>query len=183
MDPLSAIRWPSTPNGGSNRFATPGSGRAGMWCGSSRFGFCRLAAPFLHRHYPTSTVLRASPPPHLARPVPRGCPVGLALDHVIGLPVLRLPSSSTHAVTNTPAEPQTAFRSLSIVTTAFPVLTLRPACSPSSLKNPLHQRLQPLRYLHDCSSCYRPERKLPGAIQNPLEDSALAGRTSKLQLK
>jgi hypothetical protein len=41
----------------------------------------------------------------------------------MGLPVLRLPSSSTHAVTNTPAEPQTAFRSHSPVTTAFPVLT------------------------------------------------------------
>lgn len=41
----------------------------------------------------------------------------------MGLPVLRLSSSSTHAVTNTPAEPQAAFRSLSPVTTAFPVLT------------------------------------------------------------
>ncbi len=63
------------------------------------------------------------PPPHLARPVPRGRPVGLALDHVMGLPVLRLSSSSTHAVTNTPAEPQTALRSPSPGTTAFPVLT------------------------------------------------------------
>ncbi len=41
----------------------------------------------------------------------------------MGLPVLRLSSSSTHAVTNTPAEPQAAFRSHSPVTTAFPVLT------------------------------------------------------------
>ena len=24
--------------------------------------------------------------------------------------------------------------------------------------DPLHQRLQPLRYLHDCSDCFRPER-------------------------
>ena len=39
----------------------------------------------------------------------------------MGLPVLRLSSSSTHAVTITPAEPQTAFRSHSPVTTAFPV--------------------------------------------------------------
>ena len=44
-------------------------------------------------------------------------------------------------------------------------LTLRPACSPSSLQNFLHQRLQPFRYLHDCSSCYRPERKLPGGFR------------------
>src|SRR5215217_9560532 len=30
----------------------------------------------LHRHYPASTVLRASPPPQGARPIPRGLPVG-----------------------------------------------------------------------------------------------------------
>src|SRR5271166_2295401 len=40
--------------------------------------------------------------------------------------------------------------------------TLQPACSPSHHSDPLHQRLQPFRYLHDCSDCYRPERKLPG---------------------
>ncbi|KFB68811.1 MAG: hypothetical protein CAPSK01_001666 [Candidatus Accumulibacter vicinus] len=111
----------------------------------------------------------------------------------MGLPVLRLPSSSTHAVTNTPAEPQTAFRSHSPVTSAFPVFTpgrlphhtfsrpaqcsikLRPACSPSSLQNPLHQRLQPLRYLHDCSSCYRPERKLPDGFRTRWKTAPLHG--------
>ncbi len=39
-----------------------------------------------------------------------------------------------------------------------PLLTLRPACSPSRLNDPLHRRLQPLRFLHDCSDCYRGER-------------------------
>ena len=43
-------------------------------------------------------------------------------------------------------------------------LILRPARSPSPYKDPLHRRLQPIRYLHDCSSCYRSERKLPGGI-------------------
>ena len=28
--------------------------------------------------------------------------------------------------------------------------------------DPLHRRLQPFRHLHDCSDCYRLERKLPG---------------------
>jgi hypothetical protein len=28
--------------------------------------------------------------------------------------------------------------------------------------DPFHRRLQPLRHLHDCSDCYRLERKLPG---------------------
>ena len=62
--------------------------------------------------YPASTVLRASPPPHRAQPVPHGSPVGHALDHATGLPVLRLPSSFMHAIANTPAEPQVALRSL-----------------------------------------------------------------------
>jgi len=43
--------------------------------------------------------------------------------------------------------------------------TLRPACSPGSLKNPPYRRLQPLRWLHHCPSCYRPQRKLPGGIR------------------
>ena len=33
-----------------------------------------------------------------------------------------------------------------------------------SLKDPLHWKLQPLRYLHDRSNCYRLERQLPGGI-------------------
>ena len=36
----------------------------------------RSQAPFLPRHYPASQVLRACPPPHSARPIPRGVPVG-----------------------------------------------------------------------------------------------------------
>jgi len=32
--------------------------------------------PSLHRRYPASAVLRTPPPPHGARPVPRGIPVG-----------------------------------------------------------------------------------------------------------
>ena len=44
---------------------------------------------------------------------------------------------------------------------------LRPACSPSYQSDPLHQRLQPFRHLHDCSDCYRPERKLPGGSVLP----------------
>jgi hypothetical protein len=42
--------------------------------------------------------------------------------------------------------------------------TLRPACSPSPLQDPLHRRLQSFRCLHDCSDCYRLQRKLPGGI-------------------
>lgn len=41
-------------------------------------------------------------------------------------------------------------------------LSLRSACSPDHLCDPLHRRLRPLRFLHDRSDCYRLERKLPG---------------------
>ena len=108
--------------------------------------------------------------------------VGLALDHVMGLPVLRLSSSCMHAVATTPTELQALFArspvanglprklggsasTLNFSRPAQRLLTFRPACSPSSLKNPLHQRLQPFRHLHSCSSCYRPERQLPGGIR------------------
>ena len=34
-----------------------------------------------------------------------------------------------------------------------------------SLKDLLHRRLQPIRYLHGCSDCYRLERQLPGGFR------------------
>ena len=49
-------------------------------------------------------VVRASPSPHRARPDPHGCPVGLAPDHAMRLPVLLRSSSCTHAVIITPAD-------------------------------------------------------------------------------
>jgi hypothetical protein len=39
--------------------------------------------------------------------------------------------------------------------------SLWPASSQIAQGDPLHRRLQPLRYLHDCSDCYRLERQLP----------------------
>src|SRR6202030_2850084 len=55
---------------------------------------CRLLTS-LHRHYPASAVLRTSPPPQGARPVPHGLPVGRRSDHAVGLPVLRTLSLCT----------------------------------------------------------------------------------------
>src|SRR5262249_30484426 len=51
-------------------------------------------APSLHRHYSASSVLRASPPPHTARPISHELPVDHDCDHRLGLPVLRLVSSA-----------------------------------------------------------------------------------------
>ena len=42
-------------------------------------------------------------------------------------------------------------------------LTLRPACSPSHLCDPLHRRLRRFRFLHRRSDCFRVERtQFPG---------------------
>ena len=40
--------------------------------------------------------------------------------------------------------------------------SLQPVSSRGHLRDPFHRRLQPFRHLHDCSDCYRLERKLPG---------------------
>ena len=44
-----------------------------------------------------------------------------------------------------------------------------------SLKDPLHRRLQPLCYLHDCSDCFRPERQLSGGIRTHWRTAPLHG--------
>ena len=63
------------------------------------------SAPSLHRRYPASSVLRASPPPQTARPVPRGRPVAVTRLSPLGFPVLRPISLCRHAVAITPVEP------------------------------------------------------------------------------
>jgi len=55
------------------------------------------------------------------------------------------------------------------------LLTLRPACSPSRLRDPLHRRLRRLRFLHRRSDCYRVERTVPGRDFHPQWTSAFHG--------
>jgi hypothetical protein len=71
----------------------------------------RSQAPSLHRRYPASSVLRACPSPHTALPVPRGLPVGGHAPPPLGLPVLPVDSSCTHAIASTPAGPVELHRS------------------------------------------------------------------------
>jgi hypothetical protein len=105
-------------------------------------------------------------------------------------------SSFVHATANTPARlPGARFArfpgSVSLPRIDWqvgPCITLFEACSAfthvaactlaKSLYDPLHRRLQPLRYLHDCSDCYRLERKSPGGIRTHWKSAALARRTS-----
>ena len=96
--------------------------------------------------------------------------------------MLHRSSSCMHAVAITPVESQSASFALFLCNISLPrnhggsastsrlsrpaqrSLALRPAYSPSHFHDPLHRRLQPFRYLHNCSDCYRLERKLPGGI-------------------
>jgi len=80
-----------------------------------------------------------------------------------------------HAIANTPAGPMKPVRSYCSIGIGLPrakggsapaspvsgpaqrSLTLWPARSPSRPCDPLHRRLQRLRYLHRCFDCYRAE--------------------------
>ena len=71
----------------------------------------RSQAPFLHRRYPASSVVRTCPSPPTAQPAPHGV---LAESHdlpPLGLPVLPVVSSFTHAIATTPAGPVEPCRS------------------------------------------------------------------------
>lgn len=96
--------------------------------------------------------------------------------------MLHRSSSCMHAVAITPVESQSASFALFLCNISLPrnhggsastsrlsrpaqrSLALWPAYSPSHFHDPLHRRLQPFRYLYNCSDCYRLERKLPGRI-------------------
>ena len=80
----------------------------------------RSEAPSLPRHYPSSTVLWASPTPPTARPVPHGRPVGLYPPQEVS----RVASFSLyrHALATTPVGPSSgiALLPLSAMAAAFP---------------------------------------------------------------
>ncbi len=132
----------------------------------------RSQAPFLRRRYPASQVLRACPPPHPARPVPHGRPVG---EHTppVGLPVLRwisfvyMPSPiprrdrRMHALlsfSNDGGLPRLTIGSAPALTFSRPAqrsLRVTACILAGSPCDPLHRRLQRFRYLRPCSGCYR----------------------------
>src|SRR5215469_8663548 len=61
-------------------------------------------------------------------------------------------------------------------------LALRPAHSRGHQFVTAIRRLQPFRYLHDCSDCFRRER-IAGWDLHPLESAALPRRTPKADLR
>jgi len=65
-------------------------------------------APSLHRHYPASSVLRTSPPPHTARPVSRELPVDRYHDHRWGFPCCVWSQQTSHLLRHQ-SQPHKAF--------------------------------------------------------------------------
>src|ERR1039458_10059032 len=133
-------------------------------------------APSLHRHYPVSSVLRASPPPHTARPGSRELPVDPDCDHRWGFPcclwspmsacrrhyhdrsdgtdsLIPAPSSSAFPTLQLGRLLHYQFRGLLSVHSRYDLQTRQVA-----LRDPLHRRLRRLCCLHRRSDCYRVER-------------------------
>jgi len=153
--------------------------------------FLSTEAPFLHRSYPASSVVRASPPSHTARPVSRELPVDPYGDHRLDFPCCawsplpacrrQYPGRSDGTCLLVPSHQLRPSLDLSGVgscisrfgaCTAFTLL--RPAGSPSRHSEPLHQRLQQLRCLGCCSDCYRLERASSRAWLTPAVDHHLS---------
>jgi hypothetical protein len=139
----------------------------------------RTEVPSLYRHYPASAVLRTSPPPRRARPVPRGRPVGhpwprigasrVAYAFLVCMPP-PLPRCSGQVYSSLKTRPSvSAFPgptagsacASSFSRLAQRSLTLRPTHSHGHLYVAAIRRLQTLRHLHACSGCFRLER-IPG---------------------
>ena len=77
-------------------------------------------APSLRRNYPASSVLRASPPPHTARPVSHELPVDRHTAITAGASRVASGPLCLHAVAITPAGPMELFARTVPSTSAFP---------------------------------------------------------------
>ena len=151
-------------------------------------------APSLHRHYPASSVLRASPPSQSARPVSRELPVDPYSDHCWDFPCCawsplrtcrrQYPGRSDgiyslvrfHSLRPSPKPGRVgSCVSLFEACSAFTHIT---ACTlTKSPSDSLHQRLQQFSCLHCCSDCYRVERTSSRAGLSPAVDHHLSRRT------
>jgi hypothetical protein len=151
-------------------------------------------APSLHRSYPASSVLRASPPSQSARPFSRELPVDPHYDHRWDFPCCawstlpacrrQYPGRSDgicslvrfHQLRPSPKPGRVgSCISLFEACSAFTHVT---ACTlAKSPSDSLHQRLQQSRCLHCCSDCYRVERTSSRAGLTPAVDHRLSRRT------
>ena len=84
-------------------------------------------APFLHRHYPASSVIRASPPPQTARPVSRELPVDPLMRSPFGVSRVASGLLCLHAIAITPAGPMKLVRSFVSIVSGLPCEKVRSA--------------------------------------------------------
>ena len=147
----------------------------------------RSQAPFLHRHYPASSVLQACPSPHTAESAPHGVLVESHDLSPLGFPVFRTISSSRHADAITPTEPLGAVAvspsgiglplnsggsaSATCLFGACPAFTHVSACMVA--KSPSVTRctrvLQRICYLLRRPDCFRPSDRLTSWDSHPLK--------------
>ena len=148
----------------------------------------------LDRRYPASSLIRASPSPHTARPSSHEMPVDRRGDHRWGFPCsLCLPVHACRR--HHPGRYDENYSLISSIAVSLPrqgsgsapaslfsrlvrrSFTLQPACSPNRLYDPLHRRLQRPRYLSRCFGCYRVERTSSRAGMFPLKGTVFPRRT------
>jgi hypothetical protein len=163
--------------------------------------FCRrflrppsTEAPSLHRNYPASSVLRASPPSHTARPVSRELPVDPYGDHRWDFPCCvwsplpacrrQYPGRSDGTCPLVPfhqlrpSHEPGRVGSCIVGFGACSAFTHVTACTlAKSPSDSPHQRLQQSRCLNCCSDCYRVERTSSRADFTPAVDHHLSRRT------
>ena len=123
----------------------------------------RTKAPSLHRRYPASPVLQASPPPSPAQPDPRGLSVGAC--HATGRAsrVCVHPPSSTRATATTPAEP------LGARVARFPTGDSLPRCSGGSASAlPVSRPARRSLALQPVWSLNRPRRPFVLGVLQPM---------------
>jgi hypothetical protein len=140
----------------------------------------------LHRHYPASSLVRASPPPRTAQPVPRGLLVGSFDLPSCGVSRVAAGLRCAHVLTHTPAiRTQCSLRSLPAPSQPSPCfnrvgvrIALFEACSvfthirTCSLADSLARAFDigsfaRRRYQRHASRLLPAERKLPGGILSP----------------
>ena len=151
-------------------------------------------APSLRRHYPASSVLRAFPPPHTARPVSRELPVDRYHDHRWGFPCcLWSPLRTCHRHypgrfngacslvclhCQRPSPCNSKVGSCNCFFGACSAFTHVMACTlAESPSDPLHRELRQLRCLCCRLDCYRVERTSSRAGVAPAEVQRLSRRT------
>ena len=147
-------------------------------------------APSLHRNYPASSVLRASPPSQTARPISRELPVDPHRDHRWDFPCCawspllacrrQYPGRSDGTCSLVrfhqlrPSHEPGRVGSCIVGFGACSAFTHVTACTlAKSPSDSLHQRLQQFRCLHCCSDCYRVERTSSRAGLTPAVDHHL----------